>query len=306
MLNIIGFIIAVLSIPLAIFSTPIFEKIKPYLIKVKRLNINNDRELEDFFDLFSEKFPEEEGNDNPGHLIQSLEEDEKRLRHVQCDEIYLVAKYNSRVIGFIACYYYPSAEYGIVGYMARSKEENAISQYGSKRLIKKLKRILPKECKSLLYETLGRQSLMKARLFSNLARNMNLISYQFDIDILKPRLNLDDTIDVLLKLFIVPLKDQLSGETISKSKFLEILDFLLFCCYGDYYKITDSNHIIYHNYLKERYNNYIKILPDFIPIKRLNEPKLSWWQRFRASFGKNFKKMTLYFHRKLPEGGQFD
>jgi len=270
MLNIIGLILAILGIPLAIFGSAIFEKIKPFLIKVQRLNINNDKELEDFFNLFSKKFPEEEGNDNPGSLIQSLEEEEKRLRHVQCDEIYLVAKYNSRVIGFIACYYYPSKEYGIIGYMARTKAKNTLGQYASKRLIKKLKRILPKECKSLLFETRGRDCLTKGRLFGLWAKSMNLDSYQFDIVILKPKLNLDDTIEDPLKLHIVPLKDKLSGEIISKSKLLEILGFLLFCCYGDYYKITDNNHAIYHNYLKERYNIYCKTLPEFIPIIQLN------------------------------------
>jgi hypothetical protein len=94
-----------------------------------------------------------------------------------------------------------------------------------------------------------------------------LNSYRIENEIIRPKLNLEDLTEGSIKLHIIPLLDKINGKTISKSKLLKILDFLFFCCYGDYYSKTDERHVKYQKYLKEKYANYVDVLPEKIKIK---------------------------------------
>jgi hypothetical protein len=279
MIAILSLILTILGILGTIFSPTLYEKIKPYLIKVRRLDIYDDKELDDFFSIYNNAFKEKDGYDNPAFLIQSLEEDEKNSRHVQCDEIYLVAKYNSSIIGFIACYYYPSKECAIIGYLANSTSNVELGKFVGSKFAKKLKHILPKECKYMIYEIDDKSLNGKEILFTRYVKNMKLNTYKVAFNIVRPKIDLDDNTEGELKLYIIPMSDNITGDTISKTIMLELLDFMLFCCYGDHYKETDDNHIIYQNYLKTKYENYSKILPERIPLLCITKGKANKGKR---------------------------
>lgn len=258
-----------------IFGDRIDEIKTLFQLRVKRLDIHDDLELQEFVYIYDKSFPEENGNYTSSFLISSLEDIEKNQnkRHVECDEIYLVAKYNNSIIGFLALYYYPIKKYGIIGYMAipkndpKSDKKANVNKYVGRKLVRKLLKIIPKDCELIVYETEGKKVTYKNKLFTNYSEKLKVNNYKIGIDILRPRIHLDDNTEDVLDLHIIPLKEEFKEKTITKEKLLAILDFLLFCSYGDFYPVSDKNHEKYHEYLKSKYNSYVDTLPDKILLE---------------------------------------
>ena len=235
------------------------NKIKELQIKVKRLNINNAREIQDFIEVYDAAFPYDGTNYTSGEMLEMLEDIHNKKKHVSADNILLVAKYKDDVIGFIACFYYPQKKYGIIGYIANSNSNKELSKYVSPRLLKKLKNILLGEykCKLLVFE-LEPQKREKSKiiLFKTLAKKLGLVAYELDFDYYRPKLNLEDTKDeAKLSLLVIPIS-YTSMKSFTKEEILDILSFIHFYCYGDYYNKADNLHKQFQSYMESRMNVY--------------------------------------------------
>ncbi len=245
-------------------------KLKEFQIKIRRLNLNSEQEIQDFIDVYEEAFPYDGSNYSSGEILDFFQNIHTKKRHVKSDNIALVAKYKDSVIGFIICFYYPQKKYGIIGYFGKSNSHKDIGKYIAPKLLKELKSILLNQhkCKLLVFE-LESQKRSKAKiiLFKLFATKLNFTAYELDFDYFRPKYNLEDTnTEEKLSLFVIPISESLK-KYITKKKVIDILNFIHFYCYGDYYDATSPSHVQFQNYMKARMKIYDSILPDKIKVK---------------------------------------
>jgi hypothetical protein len=241
-------------------------KLKELQVRIKRLDIDNAKEIHDFISIYDETFPDDGSNYTSGELLDAFEDIHNIKKHVTADNIILVAKYKNSIVEFIACFYYPKKRYGIIGYFGKTK---SFKDEDGAKILKKLKEILIKEhnCELLVFELeFNKRDRAKAFLFKRYAKQLGLVALELDFDYQRPKLNLEDTKEEKLSLLVIPIKGNI-GNTFTKAKVLDILSFIHFYCYGDYYETTDPLHIEYQNYMQSRIDFYSANLPDEINAK---------------------------------------
>ncbi len=248
-------------------------KLIEWQIRVTELKFDDPVGVEDFTKLYNETFPDDGTNYTAEELLDAVEDPNNEKKHVQAHNITLIAYYNNAPIGFMACYYYPTLEYGIIGYIGRTKEATEKAgeavRYSTIKLIEKLNSIIHKKhkCKLLVYELeIGKRDGEKMQLFKSCAQKLNLKTYELDFDYWRPKTDLEDKSEEKLRLVVIPIQTSLH-QSMSKNEVLEILNFLHFYCYGDYYDISDPKFNVFQDYLKTRMAFYEKNLPDIIKIK---------------------------------------
>ncbi len=245
-------------------------KLKELQIRISRLNINSPKEIQDFIDLYDETFPFDGSNYTSGELLEVLEDIQNSKKHVTADNIILVAKYQDKIVGFIACFFYPQKKYGIIGYFGKTKSFNDVGKYCGTKLLKELKKILIEkhDCELLVFELKIDEHIKgKKSLFKSYTKNLGLVVYELlNFQYFRPKLNLDDTTEEELELLIIPIKNIVST-TFSKEKILDILNFIHFYCYGDYYEKDDNLHSAFQRYLQGRVEYYESNLQDEIGVK---------------------------------------
>lgn len=238
-------------------------------IKVNRLDINNVNEIQDFIEVYDETFPYDGSNYTSGELLELFEDINNNKRHVTSDNIILVAKYKDSVVGFIACFYYPEKQYGIIGYFGKTKSFREEGKYVGTKLLKKLKAVLVEEhnCKLVVFELeFYKRDKTKTFLFKSYAKHLGLILYELSFEYYRPKLNMEDIKEERLKLLIIPISEPITIP-ISKEKVLDILSFIHLYCYGDYYERHDKMHQEFQNYMASRIDYYSQILPDIINVR---------------------------------------
>lgn len=244
-------------------------KVNELQLKISRLDISNPTEIEDFINLYEETFPDDGSNYTAEVFLEALEDIHNVNKHIAADNIILIAKYKDKIVGFTACFYYPQKKYGIIGYLGRTNSINKVGSHISIKLLKKLKSILVKEhdCKLLVFE-LEKQKRDKAKvyLFRSYAKKLGLRAFELMFDYWRPKLNLDDSKEDNLRLLILPINKTINN-TMAKTEVLNILDFIYFDCYGDYYDEKDEKFQTFHDYLKNRIDFYKLSLPDTIKLK---------------------------------------
>ncbi len=244
-------------------------KLKELQIKISRLDISNLKEIQDFIEVYEETFPYDGSNYTSGELLELLEDIHNSKKHVTADNIILVAKFKDSIVGFIACFYYPEKQYGIIGYFGKTKSFREEGKYVGTKLLKKLKTILVEEhkCKLLAFELeFNKRDKTKAFLFKSYAKQLGLSTYELGFDYYRPKLNLQDTKEEKLTLLVIPISETITN-SLSKEKVIDILSFIHFYCYGDYYEPHDTMHQEFQNYMQSRINFYQANLPDEVSAK---------------------------------------
>lgn len=234
-------------------------------IRISRLNINSEIERQNFMDLYENKFPyEENSNYSAGELLKLIEE--AKFKHIVSDCIILVAKYNGKIVGFIACFYYPERAYGMIGYYGVSKSFEYHIHVGP-MLLQKLRSILTVQhkFKLIVYELEYTRDLSKSYTFNKHARELGFVTQELDIEYYRPKLHLDDIEGQ--KLMLVLAFEGNEKASIPKEQALEILKFIHFDCYGDYYEVGTEDHKEFQNYISSKLDYYKKTLPDEVRLK---------------------------------------
>jgi hypothetical protein len=243
-------------------------KLKGIQIRVSRLNVNNSDDVEDFMDVYKRTFPDDGNNYTPSELLELFEDLSNSRKHVKADNIILVAKYKDCIVGFIACFYYPEKQYGIVGYFGKSDQFKEQTKYVSSRLLNKLKRILVKQhaCKLLVFELENNKRDAKAGLFRLFAKDLGVNILELDFEYYRPKMHLQDSSESRLSLMIVPITEEITP-SIPKAKVLDILTFIHCYCYGDYYDQDQAEFSEFQSYLQSRVDLYKSSLPEYINAK---------------------------------------
>lgn len=238
-------------------------KLKEIQIKVTRLDIKNTDDVNEFIDLYKITFPENGSNYTSDELIELFEDINNNNKHVKADNIILVAKYKDSIIGFIACFYYPEKEYGIIGYFGKSDQSKEYGKYVSSKILQKLKSILLKKhsCKLLVFELENDRQKGKSALFRFYAKNLGLTVKELKFDYYRPKMSLVDKDEPQLVLMVVPFLEEIPKK-VTKDKILDILSFIHFYCYGDYYDKDQREFEQFQAYLGQRMECYETILPD--------------------------------------------
>lgn len=244
-------------------------KLKEFQIKISRIKTTNHKEIQDFIEVYEETFPYDGSNYTAGELLEVFGDVNNKKKYVIADNILLVAKFKDSIVGFIACFYYPKKQYGIIGYFGKTKSFKEESKYTSLKLLKKLKAILVKDhkCKLIVFELEpSKKDRAKAFLFKLYAQQLNLIAYELDFEYYRPKLSLEDSKDEeKLALLVIPINDTIK-KTFSKNKVLDILNFIHFYCYGDYYNSKDNLHKQFQKYMHTRMEFYKTNLPEKIKV----------------------------------------
>ena len=175
------------------------------------------------------------------------------------------------------CHYYPQRRKAIISYYAIDKELKEARKSAALALLKKLRKLLNKggrSCEFMFFDlqrpaaTLPRpeNSERKARIthFKQRATTLGLLAHELRFEYYGPRITMaDGTHEEALSLLVVPLKKRVSTE-FSKQEVLEFLEFVYRDCYGDFYKMEDSQYQQFHEYLDRQIEAYKVSLPDVI------------------------------------------
>lgn len=237
-------------------------KLKEIQVKVSRLNVNNINDVDDFLELYAKAFPNNGNNYTTEEIVELFDDIKNNKKHVKADNIILIAKYKDSIIGFIACFYYPEKEYGIIGYFAKAESAKEQSKYVSLKLLQKLKNILLEEhsCKLVVFELENERREAKAALFKLYAKNLGLTVKEAKFNYIRPKMSLIDNNETQLLLMLIPIKEKIE-RTIRKDKMLDILSFIHYYCYGDYYDNDQKEFAEFREYLITRMHYYDSVLP---------------------------------------------
>lgn len=250
-------------------------------ISVRRIKLADDKDILSLIQLYTELFPDD-SVDYTAEEIRELfdkQDEPDGLRHVDAEDILLVAKFKGAVVGFIFCHYYPERRKAIISYFGIDKNVLEARKFAAEVLLKHLEYLITrvhKECEYLFFDVarpgqmLSREENLerKARinLFMQCARTIGKKAYVFQFDYHSPKVSIsEDTHERPLVLMFIPLKDDISA-TISKEQVLTFLRFIFLDCYGDVYTVDDPRFEEYQAHLRENIREFEKSLPDNVNL----------------------------------------
>lgn len=232
--------------------------------------------MDGFVELYSTLFPDDETNYNAEEIVE-LTKVAKPDRHVDSENILLIALHRGTVVGFIRCHFYPDRRKAIVSYFGINKQVLEARRSAAKKLLLKLKKILSENrrvCDFLFFDlqkpedtiSKAENSERRARpvLFKNRANSLGLKAYKFNFAYRCPKISLDhDAHEHPLVLMCVPLASSLE-RIVPKATILEFLQFIYLDCYGDLYPVTNERFLRHREHLTQLLAEYETSLPDEI------------------------------------------
>lgn len=262
-----NFIFKILEYLLGLLWPDMLKKIQ---IRIARLDFKKPSQVESFVEIYHDTFPDDGTNYPVNSILDAADDVQNSRKHVAADNIILIAKFRRKIVGFLACFYYPDKRFALLGYIGKlSAFKDLDNGYISLRLLRKLTSILSKEhnCQLLLFELQRKRDDSKVLLFRSFAKNIGLDMFELDFDYVRPKYHLKDSGEESLRLFIVPLQRRASA-VLSKKDTMDILDFLHNYCYGDFYDTGDDEYNEFQSYLRDRLAFYDASIPDQIKVKR--------------------------------------
>lgn len=261
----------------AVVASFIWERKIRDRVYAKRITSPDDEDIPGLIELYTELFPDDTIDYSAEELCDFFEKQEEGegLRHVEADDILLVAKFKGAVVGFMFCHYYPERHKAIVSYYGIDKNVLEARKLAASVLLKSIEKLLVrkhKECEFLFFDVarpgkeLSKEENLerKARisLFMQSARLIRKKAYVFQIDYHSPRVSMaDETHERPLVLMFIPLKTQIPT-IMKKSEVMSFLRYIFFDCYGDIYRVDDPRFEEYQKHLKEQVDEFEKVLPE--------------------------------------------
>ena len=115
-------------------------------ISVKRITKPTDTHVQGLLDLYKSNFlkNDDDTNYSLSEVAEFMNDKPEERRHVEGENIVLVAILKSEVVGFLFCHFYPERRKAIISYFAIDKRNNEARIKAADRLLLKLKKILIK------------------------------------------------------------------------------------------------------------------------------------------------------------------
>lgn len=133
-------------------------------ISVKRITKPTDKHVQGLLDLYESNFlkNDDDTNYSLSEVAEFMNDKPEERRHVEGENIVLVAILKSEVVGFLFCHFYPERRKAIISYFAIDKRSNEARIKAADRLLLKLKKILIEgnKCDALFYESEGSDPLI--------------------------------------------------------------------------------------------------------------------------------------------------
>jgi hypothetical protein len=251
-------------------------------IYVSRITSPRDSAIEGAIELYSSLFVDDGTNYSVEELLELLGDDPKFTigRHIEAENIILVAKLRKEVIGFLICHFYVERRKAIISYLGINSQIIEAKRSASKVLFNKLKTVLLKhedECDFIFFDLQGVDSSLpqseklkrKARpiLFKRIAKRLGVRAYLLQFNYICPKVSMSDKArEYPFTLMCIPVHGQLAPK-IPKKTVMEFLIFIYLDCYGGIYSVSDPKFKAYNDYLKEKLKQYEETLPDAIPTE---------------------------------------
>lgn len=249
-------------------------------ISVKRITKPTDTHVQGLLDLYKSNFlkNDDDTNYSLSEVAEFMNDKFEERRHVEGENIVLVAILKSEVVGFLFCHFYPERRKAIISYFAIDKRSNEARLKAADRLLLKLKKVLIKgnECDALFYESEGSDPVISKherrerdarRVLFKLkakAHGLKALEFQFQYECARVSLS-DDLHERPFSLFCIGIREQIPVN-LPKKQLLEYLRFIHLDCYGDVYLEDDPRFEKHQAYLRTRLEHYEKNLPDTIPV----------------------------------------
>lgn len=247
-------------------------------IAVKRIRSSSEKHVEGLLSLYERLFPEETGtNYTIEEIVEFMDVKPEAERHVEVENITLVAVLKGEVVGFILSSLYPERRKAIVTYFAIDEKNDEARKSAAHPLLEKLKTLLIKsnKCDALFYESEGvdvndsadeRRTRRGRRLLFRLrARAFGLKALEFQFPYHCARVSLSqDAHESPFSLFCVGIRESIPV-SLSKKQLLEYLRFIYLDCYGDLYPKKDPRFQEHQAHLRRMLEHYEKTLPEVVP-----------------------------------------
>ena len=260
-------------------------------IRVRRVYKSNDRDWNDFSQLFEERirFELREAPEDIGEWLDEYELEKKNDRN-SYGEYLLVAKFRRRVIGFLFFEYSFKTNFMYIGFIGGEKNEGDTNYRSvTTSLVKGCHKILKKEiskCKLIIFEVddendqnltdeQRQDAEAKKRLFGSQVlkkgiRKRGAKVYEICLDYFQLPLHRNQHKSIKQDLVIVPLNQNVVSEdmTISREYMKEIMDFLFFEVYDP---LSEERYLgsEYHTTLTKYYEKFLESAPEKIKLKQL-------------------------------------
>jgi hypothetical protein len=269
-------IIIIAGIPVAVIAAYIWEKTIRDRVAVRRITSPDDDDVEGLIELYTELFPDEKTNYSGDFIVEMLDKDSEptEARHVQAEDIVLVARFKREVVGFLFCHFYPARRKAIVSYYGIDGHFLEARKSAAGHLLKKLKAILTsrsRQCEYLFFDVErpnpkleieeNRKRKCRILLFKQSARHLREKAYEIHFDYQSPRITLGEkTHKTSLVLMFISLKAA-TVSSLEREELIKFLEFVLLDCYGDIYRTDDPRFEKYHEHLNQLLKKYQKDLP---------------------------------------------
>ena len=249
-------------------------------ISVKRIKSSTHEHVEGLLELYSTFFLTDDGvHYSLEEIVELLNANYEVARHVEVENIALVAVLRAEVVGFIFCHLYPQRRKAIISYFAIKKETPKARLKAAHQLLVKLKDILAKGrvCDVLFYDLQGFDAATsrhdrierQARrvLFKQSAKSLGLEAREFQFEYQCPKVSMAESAhEYPFALYCIGIRTQIS-DRVPKQLMLDYLRFIYLDCYGDVYPVSDPRFQEHHAHLKSIVDRYEAVLPELVVAK---------------------------------------
>lgn len=248
-------------------------------IIVSRLTERDHEDASAVVTLYTKIFQDDGTNYTPEELLDFLTKPIFTDRHLpKIENIVLIAKHHSSVVGFMFCHFYPDRKKAIVSYYAIDRRDERARMKAAGAMAKELHSLLShasRPCDFLFFDTqnpdaqLGkvenRERRARPALFKLTAESLGLHAYKLHFDYRCPRVSLDpDAREYPFTLLCIPLPGVTLNVPVPRDMVIQFLSFIYEDCYGDMYPVSDARFTEHHNYLARLVAEYQSTLPEFI------------------------------------------
>ena len=248
-------------------------------IKVSRLTERDHVDATGVISLYTKVFDDDGTNYSPEELLDFLTRPVFTDRHIpNIENIVLVAKRRTTVVGFMFCHFYPERRKAIVSYYAIDRRDDTARATAARAMAVRLQQLLSetsRTCDYLFFDTQNpdaqigkienRARRARPALFKLTADSLGLRAYKLDFNYRCPRVSLDpDAREHPFTLLCIPMQGVVLPVPVPKDTIIVFLRFIYEDCYGDVYPVSDPRFNEHRKYLSSLVETYQSSLPDFI------------------------------------------
>lgn len=258
-----------IGVPILIF---VAKKIGESFLSVKEIKKATDKDAEGFRQLYNTRIKEE--------LRIDAEEILKfvgRNSNSNVEHHLFVCKHKGGVVGFIKFMISKPTKYLFIAYIAVDKEDRQASDRGVEKMVRKIIRKYFKDSKAHFMITeieqgpRGNYNTSLAKLIARYAKAFKFDAYYIDVPYIQPQMLGEEstpTEEDFLSLIFVPFYKMENG-VISKTEFINIIEFIYFGIYGPSCNEVMCDCGSYNKYLIKLVEEYKRSFNDYISLIQL-------------------------------------